>query len=326
MTTVIIPNYNGRHYLSDCLKSLYQDIKELDSEQTVKVIVVDDGSNDGSVDFITTVYPEVEIIALKANTGFCHAINRGIEAAKTEFVLLLNNDTIIKPGFILALQKAITHSPKIFSVAAKMLDIGHPGLVESAGDLYTALGWAVGRGRGKKSKKYKRTTPVFSACAGAAIYRREMIVALGYFDETHFAYLEDVDLGYAARLRGYKNRCCSAAEVFHIGSATTGSRYNFQKTRLSSQNSIILIAKNMPLLQILVNLPFLLLGFFVKTLFYFWRGMGICYLQGLGRGIKMSFSKEVRSRKVRFRIKNTHRYLLIQLELFINILRGITMM
>jgi GT2 family glycosyltransferase len=150
-----------------------------------------------------------------------------------------------------------------------------------------------------------------------------MLIELGCFDETHFAYLEDVDIGYVARLRGYKNRFCPEAVVLHAGSAASGSRYNTFKTGLASRNSIYIIAKNMPLLQIVLNLPLLLIGFIIKYLFFCRKGMGFLYLRSLGQGLKLSFSKAARARKVRFKWKYLGYYLRVQLELYLNIFRGI---
>ena len=138
-----------------------------------------------------------------------------------------------------------------------------------------------------------------------------------FFDGTHFAYLEDVDVGYRARIRGYVNMFEPKAEVIHVGSATSGSRYNEFKTRYSARNNILLIYKNMPLIQILLNSPFLLFGFLVKSVFFYKKGLGKTYLCGLKEGI--SACKKVK--KVPFEIKNLDNYCKIQLELWENIVR-----
>ncbi|MDR0220679.1 MAG: glycosyltransferase family 2 protein [Lachnospiraceae bacterium] len=313
-TTIIIPNYNGVPYLDACLQSV-----KADSE--TPVIVVDDGSTDGSAEYLAAHYPEVEVIALPQNKGFCHAVNTGIKRAATPYVILLNNDTVVRPGFADALQTAIAKDRRIFSVAAKMLDMKKPSHIDGAGDLYTALGWAYARGKGKHSACYEKEAEVFSACAGAAIYRRRVLERLGYFDEAHFAYLEDVDLGYAARLRGYRNRYCPKAEALHIGSAAFGSRYNAAKTALAARNSVYVIAKNMPPGQIVWNLPLLLLGFFIKFLFFCRKGLGFPYLRGLVDGFALSRAPAARARRVRFQRKHLKHYLRVQAELYVNIVR-----
>lgn len=318
--TIIIPNYNGIHYLNECLSSIYYDIKE-DYKKTTPVIVIDNASTDGSTKNLNTDFPELKLIKLSQNTGFCHAVNTGIKESDTEFVILLNNDTTIRPGFIRNLVNTISKENHIFSVSAKMLNMKNPTLIDNAGDFYNALGWAFSRGKGKKSINYNKETAIFSACGGASIYRRQIIKELGYFDEAHFAYLEDVDLGYAARLHGYKNLFCPIAEVLHAGSATSGSRYNQWKTDLASRNNIYLIIKNMPIPILILNLPFLLIGCLIKFIFFSFKGMSFQYLHGIAKGIKLSLTATGRSRKLRFKIKNLKHYLIIQLELWINILR-----
>ena len=114
------------------------------------------------------------------------------------------------------------------------------------------LGWAYQRGVGRDLTHYRRS-PVFSACAGAAIHRREVFEEIGYFDEMHFAYLEDIDVGYRARIAGYDNIYCPAALVWHVGSGTSGSKYNSFKVKLAARNNVYLNYKNMPCLQLIIN-------------------------------------------------------------------------
>ena len=140
---------------------------------------------------------------------------------------------------------------------------------------------------------------------------------IGYFDEEHFAYLEDTDIGYRARIYGYENWYAPDAVVYHVGSGTSGSRYNHFKTRYSSRNNIYLIYKNMPLLQIILNLPFLAAGFLIKFLFFALKGMGKEYLAG----IKNGFSISMNHRKVPFSVRHLPNYCKIQLELWENMFR-----
>ena len=111
------------------------------------------------------------------------------------------------------------------------------------------------------------------------------------------------------------------AIVYHAGSATSGSRYNEFKTRLASKNSIYIIAKNMPALQIIINLPFLFMGFFIKILFFIKKGLGKEYIQGLLNGFKISVSEQGREKKQKFEVKNLKNYIKIQMDLWINMLR-----
>lgn len=278
-TTIIIPNYNGLSFMEPCFESL--------KEQTVrdfKVLVVDNGSTDGSVEWLKE--HRVPSIFLKENTGFSGAVNTGIRAADTPYVLLLNNDTRVEPGFVAAMERAMDQSPKIFSVSSRMIQMYHPELLDDAGDMYSILGWAYQRGVGRSVNLYQKSCRVFSACAGAAIYRRAVFDEIGLFDELHFAYLEDIDVGWRAKLYGYDNVYCPDAAVYHVGSGTSGSRYNSFKVRLAARNCIYLNYKNMPGWQILLNAPFLLAGIFVKYLFFVKNGFGGDYVSGLKEGIR----------------------------------------
>lgn len=316
--TVVIPNYNGKKYLSECLMSLEQ---QEPGTPAFRIIVVDNGSSDGSVPFLAESWPNVQKILLKENTGFCHAVNVGIQAAESPYVILLNNDTKVRSGFVKNLYEAIRKDKKLFSVSARMLMWDRPELVDDAGDRYCVLGWAYARGKGRQASDFDTPRKVFAACGGAAIYRRSILDEIGLFDELHFAYLEDMDIGYRAQIHGYRSRYEPSAEVLHYGSASTGSRYNEKKTLLASANSVYLVAKNMPLLQWLVNLPFLMVGFFLKFLFFCKKGMGGLYLKGLWTGVRRSFSAQGRSHKVPFRWKHLGNYVLIQWQLYVNTFR-----
>ena len=318
-TTVIIPNFNGKKYLQDCLSSLMEC-----RPQDFSIIVVDNGSNDGSVEFLKDTFKDITLIALPKNTGFSNAVNVGIEHANTEFVILLNNDTRVDKNFVKNLEKSIIYKERLFSVSAKMLSMQSPDKIDGTGDLYCALGWAFALGKGENaSTSYTKETSIFSSCAGAAIYRTKLLREIGLFDENHFAYLEDVDIGYRARINGYENRFEPGAICFHAGSAASGSRYNKFKIALSSKNSIYLIYKNMPIIQIILNFPFLIVGFMIKIMFFMMKGYGYTYCKGVANGIAYCFTKEARLKKVHFKKRNIKNYIMIQLQLWINIVRRI---
>lgn len=314
-TTVIIPNINGIDYLKNCLESATK------STVNASVIVVDNGSSDGSCEWLLNCRPDVRLIAFPENRGFDAAVNAGIEAADTPYVFLLNNDTTIEPDCIEKLETAMEQDLRIFSVGAKMLSMKEPDITDTAGDLYSAFGWAYAIGKGKPGCRYTRQRDVFSNCAGAALYRKELLYKTGLFDELHFAYLEDVDIGYRARIFGYRNVMEPAAVVYHAGSASSGSRYNAFKVTHSSRNNVYLIYKNMPAFQLILNLPFLIAGFLIKLLFFCAKGFGGLYAKGLLEGIKLSASLEGRKKKVRFLWKNLGNYGKIQLELWANLFR-----
>ncbi len=315
--TVVIPNWNGSKYLEKCLDAL------LMQQGVFDVVVVDNGSTDGSVELLQHKYPQVKSILLNENTGFCHACNVGIEESVTPYVILLNNDTEVLPGFVKNLVKAIEKEENIFSVSAQMLQIQNPKLIDSAGDMYTIMGWGYSRGKGKTAKDYDKAVKIFSACGGAAIYRKSILEKIGLLDESHFAYLEDMDLGYRARIYGYTNMYEPSAKVIHAGSASSGSRYNEFKTKLAAANNAYMVGKNMPVLQLLFNLPFIFAGVVVKTVFFARKGMGRLYLRSYVEGIRRCFSEEGKKHKVKFRWGNLGNYLRIEIELICSVFRCI---
>ena len=302
--TVIIPNYNGMKFLEPCFEAL-----KAQTYRNFKILVVDNGSSDGSKEGLKA--QGVDTIFLEENTGFSGAVNIGIKAADTPYVILLNNDTKADEYYVAEMVKAIERSPKIFSVSSRMIQMYHPDLMDDAGDMYCILGWAYQRGIGQSVKKYRRSRRVFSACAGAAIYRREGFEQIGYFDEMHFAYLEDLDVGYRARIYGYDNVYCPAAVVYHVGSGTSGSKYNAFKVKLAARNSVYLNYKNMPLPQLVLNAAPLALGMAGKRGVFKKIGFEKEYMEGLKEG----FSTVKRCRKVLFCREHLKNYLQIEMEL-----------
>lgn len=314
-STIVIPNYNGIQYLEACLDSIRAD------SATVDIIVVDNASTDGSLEYLQA-RNDITLLYFAENMGFCKAVNAGILASKTEYVILLNNDLTVEKGCISYLEEALDKNPNAFSAGAQMRMMKDPEYMDNAGDYYCALGWAYDYGKGRKvAEKYQKPRKVFAACGGAAIYRKSILDEIGLFDELHFAYLEDVDIGYRAKIYGYENLYQPDALVFHAGSSVSGSKYNVFKTKLSSKNSIYIIMKNMPVLQLLLNLPLLIPGFLVKTLFFYKKGMGNCYVKGLGKGFSLFFSKEGRKNYVNFQWKHLPNYCKIQWELWVNTVR-----
>ena len=202
-----------------------------------------------------------------------------------------------------------------------MLSMTDPSLIDDAGDYYCAFGWAFARGKGKPADRYRKPASLFFSCAGAAIYSVKILREIGKFDENHFCYLEDTDVGWKARINGYRNIFVPTAKVLHIGSATTGSLYNDFKVRNSSRNSIYLIYKNMPAFQILLNLPIMLFGFTVKAAFFFRRGFGGVYMRGIVNGFRLCQKGAEEGKKVVFRPENLPNYIRIQLELWVNCVR-----
>lgn len=313
-STIVIPNYNGIKYIENCLASL--------AGEPARVVVVDNGSTDGSRQLVREKFPDVRLISLDKNYGFCTAVNRGIEESredKTTYVILLNNDTTVRSGFVRALERALDGDKKAFSGAARMVNMHRPELIDDAGDYYCALGWAFAAGKDRPVADYERPREIFSACGGACIYRRSVLEKIGLLDENHFAYLEDVDLGYRAKIFGYRNHYVPDAVVYHAGSGVSGSRHNAFKVKLSAKNSVYLICKNMPPLQILLNFPFLLAGFLIKTLFFLKKGLVKSWFQGTAQGLRLACSAKGRERRVRFMRRRFPAYAKIQWELWRNL-------
>ena len=308
--TIVIPNWNGMKYLPTCLDSL-----DTQTFKAFEILVVDNGSTDGSVSFLKEREEKnsrLRCIYLSENTGFSGAVNRGIRESRTPFVILLNNDIRCDEHYVEELVRAIRISPRVFSVSPKMIQMYHPDLLDDAGDMYTIVGWAFQRGVGRSVRRYRKAGKVFSACAGAAIYRREVFEEIGYFDEMHFAYLEDIDVGYRARIYGYENLYAPRARVWHVGSGTSGSKYNSFKVRLAARNNVYLNVKNMPPLQLFLNLLPITAGIAVKYGFFRKLGFGKDYLSGLREGLKTCG----KCRRVPYEPGHLKNYLAIEADLF----------
>ncbi len=301
MIGVVIPNLNGDKWLLDSIRSVLDgDYKDID------IIVVDNGSTDNSREIIESFVGEpVRGIYLDYNTGFSHAVNLGIRESKGEYVALFNNDAFAEKAWLSQLKKTMDTNDKIFSVSTLMLQYKDSSLCDDAGDYVNLFGWACKRGDGLSAQRYSRECEIFTACGGAALYRRSVLEEIGLFDETFFAYLEDVDIGWRARNAGYINVFCPAAKCKHICSATTGSKYNDFKSIQSGRNNILLPYKNLPLLFLLIDLPFLIFGYLIKVLFFCIRGYGKPFLKGAGEAFNC-FSK---IKKHPFKFKNTLCYI-----------------
>ncbi len=311
--SIVIPNYNGISFLDACLKSA-----TAQKDVSAEILVVDNGSTDGSPEFVRTHFPMCRLICLDQNYGFSRAVNEGIRCAKSPYVILLNNDTEVESDFAAQLLRAIRGKRRRFSCAARMLQYQDRELLDNAGDFYCALGWGIARGKGRSAAEYPEAGRIFSSCGGSAIYRKTLLEQLGGFDEAHFAYLEDMDVCWRARIHGYENWYVPEAKVYHMGSATSGSRYNRFKVVLSAGNNVYLLYKNMPAGQLLLNAPFLLAGFLIKYLFFVKKGFGKEYREGLARGLTLC--RENAGRKVPFSAKRFPAYVRIQWELWKNIL------
>lgn len=311
--SVVTPNYNGKDFLYAYFESLIKNSNEIG-----EVIIVDNGSNDGSQEFIRNYREKVDfpivLIENSQNLGFAEAVNQGISKARYDYIFSLNNDTVVEKSAILELLNLLNTDGRIFSVSSKMVQFNNPELIDDAGDYYTLLAYTKKRGNNQNLNNFIEVSEIFSSCAGAALYRKDLLEELDGFDSEFFAYMEDVDLGYRARINGYKNLFCPNAIVYHIGSATTGSQYNEFKVRLAARNNVLVVYKNLPTLQKIVNILFLFLGFLIKYLFFLKKGFGPIYLEGLKEGLKT----RNKIKKVEFKSKNWKNYFKIEYELIKN--------
>ena len=215
LVSVIVVNWNGKELLHDCLGALQRQ-----TYRCFTVILVDNGSNDGSVEFVNSYYPDVKTISLPDNVGFSAANNIAIKTVDTRYVALLNNDAVPHPLWLKELVETLETHPHVGFAASKMLFHDRRHVIDRAGDGYTDAGVALLRGRGTTADGFDRCEPVFGACAGGALYRTGMFDDIGLFDEDFFLLYEDVDLSFMAQLRGYQCLYVPEAIVYHKGSSS----------------------------------------------------------------------------------------------------------
>ncbi|RMF01027.1 MAG: glycosyltransferase family 2 protein [Chloroflexi bacterium] len=235
--SVIITNWNGRRWLDDCFNALYAQ-----SFQDFEIILVDDGSTDGSADWVAQHHPQVRLVRQEKHLGFAGANNVGIRVAVGENIVTLNNDTRADPNFLQELLNGLS-APDVGMVAAQMLIWDNPDLLDSAGIVVDWAGFGWNRWWQQTAVEHNTPGEVFGPCAGAALYRREMLEQIGLFDEDFYTYYEDVDLAWRARRAGWRCMYAPAARVLHFHSAT-GGFYSPRKVLLLSRNRLWAIIKN----------------------------------------------------------------------------------
>lgn len=242
--SVIIVNCNGRAFLPVCLGSLYSMDYPLDR---LEVILVDNASSDGSIEYIAQEFPTVRTVQLDRNYGFCKPNNEGAKAACGEYLVFLNNDTEVTRGWLRALVKPAMEDADVVSCASKMLYQDRRDTINSAGGKLTIVGGGFYRGKGDKdSPQYGQAGYTGFACAAGALVKRDFFLSSGGFDEDYFAACEEHDLSWKAWLYGYKVSYAPKAVMYHCESGTFGTRSNAdaQKVFLNTRNHLYNIVKN----------------------------------------------------------------------------------
>ena len=294
--SVIVPNWNGIKFISMCLDSLAR--SDFDSYE---VIVVDNGSVDGSREVIEKKYPEVRLIKNQSNMGFAIACNQGIKAAKGKYISLLNNDIEVESNWLTKLYEGMERHPECGMGTTKMMFLGQRDVFYNTGDLFHA--WSAGGGRGQGEKdigQYNREDYVFGACAGAGIYRRDFFEQVGIFDEDFFIFAEDVDINMRGQLQGFKCIYLPEAKVYHIGTATVGL-YSDRYIYLCKRNDIFVLIRNYSLRMYFRHLWTILKHQFNDIKYFTYRGQGIILFKSKLDAFKMLLPMLFR----RFRIQSS---------------------
>ena len=285
---IIIPTYNGLENLKLVINSLYRQ-----SFREFRIIVVDNASSDGSVEFLEREFRDVIIIRNPENFGFAKAINTGLkyslENGRPDCILLLNNDIELEKDFLSKGIATFGISAEIGSVAVKMMNYYNRDYLDDTGDFIKANGGSpLARGMEEKDEgQYDKAEYIFSACAGAAFYKTEVFSETGLFDEDFFAYLEDVDLGFRLQLAGYK--CYYNPEIvcYHKRGDTSG-KVNGLVVGYSEKNLIALRLKNYPLSLYILYTPLFILARcsrYFRFLFFYPKGIFSSAVKGYFRGI-----------------------------------------
>jgi Predicted glycosyltransferases len=250
--TVVIPTWNGLRYLPDCLAALRSELSPHD-----RIIVVDNGSRDGTSAWLAEHAPDVELIRLAVNRGFAGGTNAGIRAAKTPLILLCNDDAFVEAGSIAALRRTLLADPALGIVGGVLTFAHRPDLVASAGINVSSDGLALDLWALRPvSELPSQPVPIFGASAGFALLRRTMLDQIGLFEESFFSYLEDVDLAWRIRLAGWEAQLVPEARARHIYSATSSQGSPF-KQYLLARNRIRTLVRCLPS-AFLADLPLIL--------------------------------------------------------------------
>lgn len=276
--SVIILNWNGKHFLETCLAALRRQ-----TFRDFEAILVDNGSADGSAEYVRTHFPEVRLLALSENRGFTGGNIAGLELVRNGpadgLIVLLNNDTEADPLWLEEFHKASRVYPKAGTFASKMMMFDERNRIENCGFAMSEIGFAIDLGRGEvDSPAWSEPRPVFGACAGAAAYRRSMLEDVGFLDNDFFMTSEDVDLSFRAQLRGYECWMIPRAIVYHRYRGAM-AKFPARQTFFAQRNSEFVYLKNMPTGLLLSFLPARVIYELGATFYAFQVGSGIPFLK-----------------------------------------------
>lgn len=229
IVSIIIVNWNGKELLSECVPSVFSSVYP-----NYEIILVDNGSTDGSVEFIREKYSEVKIIKLDRNYGFAKGNNIGIEEAlkdkNVRYIALLNNDTKVDKNWLSELVKVAESDEKIGMCALKILRIDNPMVIDSTGAVFKLGSIVSNRGCGKIDKgQYDKKLDIVGACGASGLFKRQMLEEIGLFDEDFFAYYEDAELSWRAYKKGWNARYVPTSVVYHKGGGTSKKSEEFER-------------------------------------------------------------------------------------------------
>lgn len=284
LITCIVVNWNRRDLLRACLQSL---AVEQPGGPSFEIIVVDNGSSDGSLEMLAREFSSVQVIRNSNNRGFCAANNQGIAAARGEFIALLNNDAEAGPHFLEALMRLFTGRPDVGMAAAKVVVFEDPGLIDKAGHLIYPDGQNRGRGTGEHDTgQFDRIEEVLWPDGCAAMYRKAMLDQIGGFDEDLFAYGDDAELGLRARIAGWSCLYTPHAVARHHRGSTLGIA-SVGRLKLIERNRVLLAVKLFPWSLLALN-PFYYACRLAAGTFAAARGEGeTAMFPGLGGKLKL---------------------------------------
>ncbi|MEW6376478.1 MAG: glycosyltransferase family 2 protein [Thermodesulfobacteriota bacterium] len=279
LLSVIIPNWNGKHFLAECIDSL--------KEQTFRdfeTILVDNGSTDGSAEFAEKRYGDfIRIIRNEKNLGFTGGNNVGIQAARGKYIVLLNNDTWAEPTWLEELVKAINSDPQVGMWGSKIYSYYKRDQIEATGELIYWDGLSRARGQYEQDQgQYEKVEEIFFPPGCGAMYRKTVFDEIGLFDEDFFAYADDAEIGIRTRLAGWKGLFVPRAIIYHKNSGT-GGQYSPLKAFYVERNRFWITIKYFPL-------PLLLLSPFFTFCRFGFQAFGALIHQGAAGKFTKNYS------------------------------------